>query len=252
MAAGDEHGRDVIADVSTLADGVRRRLYEYVAAQDGPVRRDDAAAAIGISRTLAAYHLDRLAQAGLLATRYARPPGRGGPGAGRPAKQYERVGHEVSVSVPPRNYLLLARLLADAAAADDSGRLRATLTAAAEDEGRNAAGGSTDLLSPLVHDGYEPCVVGDDRIELRNCPFHALAQRQTDLVCSLNHALVRGLLAGRGESPGRAELAPATGRCCVVIHANPASAQERLTGADTTGFDKSRERYDTGWIDRLP
>ena len=222
MVSGDEQSRDLIADVSTLADPVRRRLYDYVAAQGRPVRRDDAATAVGISRTLAAYHLDRLAQSGLLSAGYARPPGRGGPGAGRPAKQYERVQHEVSVSVPPRNYALLARLLADAVAADDSGQVRAALIAAAEGEGRTAAGEGPDLLSPLVEDGYEPCVGEGDRIELRNCPFHALAQRQTELVCSLNHALVRGLLAGRGEDPGRAELAPSAGRCCVIIHSNPA------------------------------
>ena len=207
--------------MSTLADPVRRRLYDYVAAQGRPVRRDDAATAVGISRTLAAYHLDRLAQAGLLAAGYARPPGRGGPGAGRPAKQYERVQQEVSVSVPPRNYALLARLLADAIDADGSGQVRSALIAAAEDEGRTAAGEGRDLLSTLVEDGYEPYVGKGDRIELRNCPFHALAQRQTELVCSLNHALVRGLLAGRGEDPGRAELAPSTGRCCVIIDSTP-------------------------------
>ena len=217
----DEQGRDLIADVSTLADPVRRRLYDYVAAQSRPVRRDDAATAVGISRTLAAYHLDRLTQAGLLAAGYARPAGRGGPGAGRPAKQYERVQHEVSVSVPPRNYALLARLLADAVEADGSGQVRAALLAAAEDEGRTAAGAGRDLLSTLVEDGYEPCVGESDRIELRNCPFHALAQQHTELVCSLNHALVRGLLAGRGENPGRAELAPSTGRCCVIIDSGP-------------------------------
>jgi predicted ArsR family transcriptional regulator len=256
VPTGDEQRRDAIADLSTLADRVRRRLYEYVAAQDGPVRRDDAATVIGISRTLAAYHLDRLAQAGLLTTGYARPAGRGGPGAGRPAKQYERVRHEVSVSVPPRNYVLLARLLAGAAAADDTGQLRLALIAAAEDEGRDIAERSTDLLSPLVRDGYEPCVVEDERIELRNCPFHAVAEQQTDLVCSLNQALVRGLLAGRGEDPGRAELAPSASRCCVVIHADAASTYDPRVGgmtADPMGVDvpRSLEQHDSSWIDRL-
>jgi len=214
----DDERRDTVADLSVLADPVRRRLYDYVAAQDGPARRDDAARAVGISRTLAAYHLDRLAEAGLLATSYARPSGRGGPGAGRPAKRYERVQQEVSVSVPPRNYPLLARLLVDAVAADGSGQVRAALVTAAEAEGRTHAADGADLLASLAEDGYEPTVVEGEQIELRNCPFHALAQRQTELVCSLNHALVRGLLAGRGDDPGRADLAPTTGRCCILIH----------------------------------
>lgn len=221
MGSANEQRRDVIADLGTLADPVRRRLYDYIAAQDGPVRRDNAAAAVGISRTLAAYHLDRLAEAGWLATDYARPPGRGGPGAGRPAKQYERVQDEVSLSVPPRNYVLLARLLADAVAADGSGTVQAALIAAAEEEGLATAGRGATLMTTLVEDGYEPCVIEGERIELRNCPFHALAQQQTELVCSLNHALVRGLLAGRGEDPARSELAPSTGRCCVLINPDP-------------------------------
>lgn len=207
-----------LSRLSSLADPVRRRLYDHVAAQDGPVRREDAAAAVGISRTLAAYHLDRLAEAGLLATSYARPPGQTGPGAGRPAKQYARAAEELTVSMPPRNYALLARLLADAVAADGSGSVRAALVAAAEEEGRADAENGEDLLATLADGGYEPALTADGDIELRNCPFHRLSQRQTQLVCGLNHALLRGVLAGRGEEPDRAELAPRPGRCCVVIH----------------------------------
>ncbi len=209
---------NAVADLSALADPVRRRLYDYVAAQDNPVRRDDAAAAAGIGRTLAAYHLDRLATAGLLATSYARPGGQGGPGAGRPAKHYERAQDEVSVTVPPRNYPLLARLLADAMAGDATCEARDRLFAAAGQEGSTAADPRQDLLATLANSGYEPAVTGEDDIELRNCPFHQLAQRQTELVCGLNHALLQGILVGCGEDPDRAELAPRPGRCCVLIH----------------------------------
>ncbi|HET7303786.1 MAG TPA: helix-turn-helix domain-containing protein [Segeticoccus sp.] len=213
-----EERRDTVRDLSVLADPVRRRLYDYVAGQDGPVRREDAAAAADISRTLAAYHLDRLAEAGLLATSYARAGGRAGPGAGRPAKHYARVQDELAVTLPPRNYVLLARLLADAVAADGSGAVQAALVSAAEAEGRSTAGGGTDLVTTLADGGYEPALTDSGDLELRNCPFHQLSQRQTELVCGLNHALLRGILAGRGEDPDRAELAPRDGRCCVVVH----------------------------------
>ena len=206
-----------LSSLSTLADPVRRQLYEYVAGQDGPVRRDDASEAAGVSRTLAAYHLDRLAEAGLLATSYARPDGQGGPGAGRPAKLYQRVQDEVSVTVPPRSYALLAQLLADAVAGDESGGVRSALTAAAEKEGRTADQAGTGLLETLRQRGYEPVVTGDGHVDLRNCPFHKLAQRHVELVCGLNQALLRGVLAGHGEDPDRAELVPRPGRCCVTI-----------------------------------
>jgi predicted ArsR family transcriptional regulator len=52
--------------VAALAEPVRRRLYEVVARAGEPVDRDDAAATAGVTRALAAFHLDRLVAAGLL------------------------------------------------------------------------------------------------------------------------------------------------------------------------------------------
>ena len=219
-----EETPDAMAGLSALADPVRRRLYEYVAGQDSPVRRDNAADAAGVSRTLAAYHLDRLADAGLLATSYARPEGQTGPGAGRPAKLYQRTDEELSVSVPPRSYDVLAGLLADAVSGDESGAVRDALLAAATEEGHKATRDGEDLLTTLRRRGYEPEVV-DGEIDLRNCPFHQLAQRHVELVCGLNHALLRGVLSARGEDPDCARLAPRPGHCCVVIrNEDPQSA----------------------------
>src|SRR5260221_5361610 len=110
-----------VALVSGLDDPVRRRLYDYVSASGEPVGREEAAAATGIGRPLAAYHLDRLVSLGLLTADYRRPSGRTGPGAGRPAKVYVRSGSEVTVTVPPPEDELAARLLAEAADAEPSG-----------------------------------------------------------------------------------------------------------------------------------
>ncbi|QGN34896.1 metalloregulator ArsR/SmtB family transcription factor [Microlunatus sp. Gsoil 973] len=220
-ATRPETSGDTWARLTVLSDPVRRRLYDYVAAHEGPTRREEAATAAGISRTLAAYHLDRLTEAGLLTTSYARTSGRTGPGAGRPAKHYERADEEVAVTVPPRSYDILARLLAEAIAADDSdgtgSALGAALTAAAEAEGRSAAATDQDLITVLMTRGYEPDIDDGGNITLRNCPFHRLARQHTDLVCNLNHALLRGCLIGCDEDPGRADLAPRPGHCCVVI-----------------------------------
>ncbi|WP_255450290.1 metalloregulator ArsR/SmtB family transcription factor [Skermania sp. ID1734] len=207
---------DPVAGLSSLDDPVRRRLYEYVASRDEPVSREDAAAAAGIGRTLAAYHLDKLADAGIFSVSYARDDGRGGPGAGRPAKRYTRTQDELTVSVPPRNYALLGGLLADAVAADETGAVRATVDAAARRAGRAAASGR-DVTSALRDCGYEPVEDADGRIELRNCPFHQLSRRHTELVCGLNLELIRGMLDGVGEAPQRAVLVPRSGRCCVVV-----------------------------------
>ena len=60
---------DPIEAVAALAEPTRRALYDHVAPAPRAVGRDDAAAASGISRELAAFHLDRLVDAGLLADR---------------------------------------------------------------------------------------------------------------------------------------------------------------------------------------
>ena len=103
-----------LASLAALAEPVRRDLYRYVAPRPQPVGRDEAARAVGISRALAAFHLDQLVTAGLLETEYRRTNGRTGPGAGRPSKLYRRAKRDLRVSLPNRQYELAARLFAAA------------------------------------------------------------------------------------------------------------------------------------------
>lgn len=209
---------DGIARVSNLDDPVRRRLYDYVASCTQPAMRDDAAAAAGISRTLAAYHLDKLVDAGILTVSYARPAGRNGPGAGRPAKRYARIQQELSVSVPPRNYRLLAEVLAEVVTADDSAIVGGAVATAARKAGR-ASASDDGVIGALCACGYEPTQTAAGDIELHNCPFHQLARQYPELVCRLNLQLIEGMLDAVDDHPERAVLAPREGRCCVVVRA---------------------------------
>ena len=204
--------------LSHLDDPLRRQLYEHVIESDGPVSREQAAVAASIGRTLAAYHLDKLAEAGLLTVSYQRPAGRGGPGAGRPAKLYTRAAQEITVSVPPRDYELLARLLVASVEQDASGAVRQAVNNAAHEAGRSA-GAETggDVIGALHNCGYLPHD-DDGRIKLRNCPFHLVAEDHRDVVCGLNLRLVEGVIAGCGHVHAHAELDPDAGRCCVVVH----------------------------------
>lgn len=216
MDSSGHDSLDPLAGLSSLDDPVRQRLYRYVASCDDPVARDDAAVAIGISRTLAAYHLDKLAEAGILSVSYARPAGRSGPGAGRPAKRYARTRAELSVSVPPRNYGLLADLLIAVMAGDDDGAVRTAVAAVARRAGRTSAT-EHGVVGALREWGYEPALTPEGRIELRNCPFDRLARQHTQLVCELNLHLIQGMLEGVDEPTQRAALAPRPGRCCVQV-----------------------------------
>jgi predicted ArsR family transcriptional regulator len=192
-----------VAAVAALAEPTRRRLYDHVVRQSQPVTRDDAAAALELPRATAAFHLDRLVDEGLLDIGYERRTGRTGPGAGRPAKLYRRAECSVSVSLPERRYDLAGRLLADAMAdADRSGEQpRAALERRARQRGRElgAAAAATGepgeqaVLRVLEEQGFEPRVE-DGVVMLANCPFHALAQEHTELVCGMNLRLLDGVL----------------------------------------------------------
>ena len=226
MAASRFADPTALSALSTLDDPVRRQLYEYVTERDAPVSRDDAATAVGIGRTLAAYHLDKLADADLLAVSYQRPAGRRGPGAGRPAKLYTRTPGEMVVSVPPRDYVLLARLLVSSIKQDSGGAVREALNRAARDAGRCAASDAGgDIVAALRDCGYLPLADADGCISLQNCPFHSVAKDHLDVVCALNLELVEGAIDGSSRRDAHAELSPRPGRCCVVVHG--ASMAER-------------------------
>ena len=211
---------DPIASVAALDEPTRRRLYEHVVAQRRPVGRDEASAAVGVSRATAAFHLDRLADEGLLDVVHERLTGRTGPGAGRPAKLYLRSDRQVAVSLPDRRYDLAGRLLADAVAEAESAgvpvREALSRLARAEGEGIGAAAAPAEVAEVLADHGFEPLREADT-IRLGNCPFHELAQRQAELVCGMNLELVCGVLDGLGDTGHAARLDPAPSYCCVVL-----------------------------------
>jgi predicted ArsR family transcriptional regulator len=213
-----------LAGVAALAEPVRRRLYDVVVGADDAVSREQAARMARVAVHTAKFHLDKLVEEGLLDVEYRRLTGRTGPGSGRPAKLYRRSARELSVSLPARQYDLLSRILAEAVAtATVSGEPVAQVAAAvARAEGsrfgsahpsraRSDLGRLADALSA---GGYEPRVV-EETLELRNCPFHHVAQEQTALVCGLNLEYVAGVCDGLDCHDVETVLDPAPERCCV-------------------------------------
>lgn len=233
MAEDDLDAR--LARVAALGDPVRRALYRYVVAQPAPVSREQAAAAIAAPRHVAKFHLDRLADEGLLDIEFRRPPGRRGPGAGRPAKLYRRASEEVAITLPERRYELAGRLFAEAIdTAEREGvpvrdAVRRAAGRAGEALGEQArqlmprrpsgADRRAATLEVLEACGFEPRPDEGkgDSIVLVNCPFHALAAEHTALVCGMNLALLDGLVTSAGPSGLAARLDPRPGRCCVRL-----------------------------------
>ncbi|MET8152278.1 helix-turn-helix transcriptional regulator [Actinoplanes sp. NPDC049668] len=219
-----------VAGVAALGEPVRRSLYRYVVAQDRPVGREDAAAGVGVAHHVAKFHLDKLAADGLLDVEYRRPPGRSGPGAGRPTKLYRRGAREITVSLPERRYDLAGQVMAEALtiAARDALPVADAVRVAARAAGRRLADAAEPGADPpqrvvgdlLARYGYEPRVT-EDGVALANCPFHHLAQTHTELVCGINLDLIDGVLDRL--CPGRlsARLDPGPDHCCVAIGTTP-------------------------------
>lgn len=210
---------DRVAAVSALDEPVRRALFDHVSRSDAPVSRDDAAEALGLARSTAAFHLDRLAEEGLLAVEFKRLTGRTGPGAGRPSKLYTRSAGEVAVTVPERHYDFAGHLLL--AAIEESTRIGEpvgeVLQQTAERAGRTLGTDAGSLEKILEEHGFEPRPDGAGGLVLGNCPFHRLARQHTEIVCHLNLALLRGIVAGADDRRHTMVLDPGTGRCCVRV-----------------------------------
>ena len=226
--------------IAALADPLRRRLYALVRSAGHPVTRDEAADATGISRSLAAFHLDKLVDRGLLTFDYARSEGRTGPGAGRPSKVYEPSDVEVEVSIPERQYDVIGKLLVDSIMAEPGRAARAEVAAnVAAREGRRvgeevrrdlrlrppgterALAATADILRDR---GYEPYPAEDGSLRLRSCPFHAVARHAPEVVCRMNRQFIDGIVRGIGNETLEASLEPTPGQCCVVLRPAPREA----------------------------
>jgi predicted ArsR family transcriptional regulator len=225
-----------ISSIATLDQPLRRALYRLLSERDAWVTRDEASDALDVPRSVAAFHLDKLVEAGVAEITFERTSGRTGPGAGRPAKLYRRAPGEVSASVPDRRYDLAGSLLATAIAeAERTGApVAACLTTAAQAEGRAIGTEASAVTGPLTRrdhrrqavveilarHGYEPLLGTGGEIALVNCPFHRLAEDHRSLICGMNLDFLAGLLEGMGPADRLdARLAPEPGFCCVRIKA---------------------------------
>ena len=219
---------DVMA-VALLAEPTRQRLYLYLRERKQPVGREEAARHTGVKPRLAAFHLDRMAEAGLLDVEFRRLSGRVGPGAGRPAKVYSVSARSFSVEIPQTRYALAASMMATALSAggpraDGAESLQGVATAVGENLGdeirrqtRTKGARQQAVRSKLKQLGYEPQVQESGEWTMRNCIFSELSISHRELVCPMNAALVTGLLDGAHVSSLHVERRMERPGCCVKV-----------------------------------
>jgi predicted ArsR family transcriptional regulator len=230
--AEEERDRD-IARIAVLGDPVRLLLYNLVFERaPEPLSRDQAAAAAGIRRALAAFHLDKLVASGLLEPVYRRLSGRSGPGAGRTAKLYRRSQRTIQISLPERRHELLAGLLVQVLAEEPEGASFQRARELGRDLGRRLGEQARESLGTAIGRprlqgvmgnvlamlGYEPRRGAQGELRMHNCPFQPLAEQYRSTVCQINLALQGGLIEGlKASSNLSAGLTPTPSWCCVTI-----------------------------------
>jgi predicted ArsR family transcriptional regulator len=220
-----------IRAVAALEDELRRGMYTFIRQASRPVSRDEAAGAVGISRKLAAFHLDKLVEAGVLRAHYAALSGIRK--VGRTPKVYEPSGLDIRVNFPLRQHELLAAILLDAVlteGADESARTAAVRVAegngtavGAEEQQRSKPGrlgierALTLAARVLATHGFTPTREAPNRLRLRDCPFHPLTTTAPGFVCEVNRSFCAGVLAGLNATAVEAVLEPHAGACCVEL-----------------------------------
>ncbi|MBW3555764.1 MAG: hypothetical protein KY454_02380 [Actinobacteria bacterium] len=213
-----------------LADPQRRRIYVALRQAGTAMNKDDVAASLGISRTLATFHLEKLLEGGFLQAHFSRGMTPHTRPTGRPAKYYLPSNREVALQIPPRRYEVVADILARAISAVDTAVNppdRALELAhakgrevgkqfLAEDTVRRRRGATRGAVTRLLDElGYEPRLVGGE-IHLGNCPFEGLLF-PPNLVCEINRRLLQGTLEGCKSRRLEPVEDHREGHCCVVV-----------------------------------
>ena len=198
--------------VAALGDPTRRKVFFTVREAGALIGKDEVAAAVGINRRLAGFHLDKLVEQGFLRAEFHRRTGRTGPGAGRPAKLYALAEAEADVQLHERHYDLLAQLLLRAMQDRSGAPAQDVLQRVGFDFGREladrerAAGASLghasvteavqQVVRLLARYGFAPQVDAEaGSITARACPFEEMAFDDPERVCALDRAIWRGVLS---------------------------------------------------------
>lgn len=180
--------------ISALQDRTRRQILLdfYVHRPQWTV--DDVARAVGVHRTVAHAHLERLVALGYLAVGQRRGK------SGKPAKLYRLAGEQIDLSYPVRRFARLASLLAASLLKEGPEGIRN-----AKEVGRSygatlvtrRADSPQGVLRQLASLGAEYAWT-DHEVLARNCIFREACAVAEDVVCELHAGLLEGAFQQAG------------------------------------------------------
>jgi predicted ArsR family transcriptional regulator len=189
----DEPLAEIDRTVSALQDPTRRRILLDFYVHQPEWTAAEVAEAVGVHRTVAHAHLERLVALGYLMSGQRRGA------AGKPAKLYRLTDRQIELSYPIRRFARLAALLAQALRGSDDG------IGAAREAGRGygasmvtePADSPESVLRELVPLGAE-YVVSNGDVLARNCIFRQACEQARDVVCELHAGILEGAFRKAG------------------------------------------------------
>jgi predicted ArsR family transcriptional regulator len=185
----------------------RHMILEALRAAPDGLDTKELAQALELHPNTVRWHLGLLGDAGLVRERPERRRGRGRPSV------VHRLTSE-GIATGRDEYRLLATMLTEALAGDGNGEARAYETGVRWGRHLQQAEPDADVVQLLDREGFAAEQHGD-RIEMRRCPFYALAEGAPQVICTLHHGIVDGALdeAGSDESVERLDPFVEPGLC---------------------------------------
>ena len=159
------------------------------------------------------WHLGVLTDSGLVEEIPERRRGRG-----RPSIVHRLTSEGI---VRGRDeYRLLATMLTDVVSTDRDGEARAY--EAGVRWGRHLQQGEPDanIAELLDQEGFAAEQHGD-KVEMRRCPFYALAEDSPQVICTLHHGIIDGALAEAGSEQTVERLDPFVEPGLCIAHLSP-------------------------------
>ena len=198
---GDEPLAEIDRTISALQDPTRRRILLDFYVHETEWTTSEVAEAVGVHRTVAHAHLERLVALGYLVSGQRRGT------SGKPAKLYRLTGRQIELTYPVRRFARLAAELAHALrevsggtdAARQAGRAYgASLVTKPSDSPESAL----HQLAPLAAE----YVLVDGEIVAGNCIFREACEQAQDIVCEFHAGILEGALQKAGLDLGTAAL----------------------------------------------
>jgi predicted ArsR family transcriptional regulator len=181
--------------ISALQDQTRRRILLDFYVHQAEWTVDGVAEAVGVHRTVAHRHLERLVALGYLTSGQRRGK------SGKPAKLYRLAGQQIDLSYPVRRFARLSALLAESlqqrgqegiqGAREAGRRYGASLVAKPSDSVQS-------VLRQLAPLGAEYVIVDQDQVLARNCIFRQACAVAQGVVCELHAGLLEGAFQQAG------------------------------------------------------